>query len=342
MTTQQDSKLFILQAVDGDQQLPVDRQLVMGRNPASDVVLDQGGASREHAKLTPHTDGVWVEDSGSTNGTFVNGVRIEEACLLKEGDQLKAGESTFTLIAHEPVAEHDPDATLLYDASPVSDATMMADTGSSSEPSVSEPAAEKEAPDTKAPPSWVLNNQQSVDGTAFFSRDSLPDSIRNSGDHSAPVQEVGEPTLIGNSDPVVGLRFQLIGDDKSQWEIGRSPSSDVMLNHESVSGAHAQIINEGGRWKVVDLMSANGTYTNGTKCLTGYLSSGDVVCFGSVECSFILPQSESMQQQTPTAGTETSQAGAKNSTSSFKTAATAFAVTALVAGIVLFVIVQFV
>lgn len=337
MTTLQDSRLFLLRAVDGEQQLPVDRELLMGRNPASDVVLDQGGASREHARLTPDADGVWVEDCGSTNGTFVNGVRIEKACLLKEGDQLKAGESSFTLVVNAPVAEHDPDATLLYDASQVSDATMLADSGATNEPVAKEPSpAAAEEPDSKAPPSWVLNNQQSVDGTAFFSRDSLPESIRNSRDHSVPQQAVGEPTLIGNSDPVMGLRFQLIGEDKNQWEIGRSPNSDVMLNHESVSGAHAQIINDAGRWKVVDLMSANGTYTNGKKCLTGYLSSGDVVCFGSVECAFILPEggerSESRVEPV---------APAKVSGFDIKTGVIAFLATSAVAGIILFAVTKF-
>lgn len=352
MTTQQNSQLFLLRATNGEQQLQVDRELKMGRDPSSDVVLDQGGASRQHARLVPDAEGVWVEDSGSTNGTFVNDERIKQARLLKEGDQLQVGQSIFTLIVKAPVAEQDPDATLLYGASPDAEATLMY-SGDKSEALPKEPAgenkvpaqsAEKEAPavpkpeepDTKAPPSWVLNNQQSVDGTAFFSKDSLQDLLRTSEDTKAPQQEVSEPTLIGNSDPVVGLRFQLIGEDKSQWEIGRSPNSDVMLNHESISGAHAQIINDAGRWKVVDLMSANGTYANGKKCLTGYLSSGDIVCFGSVECAFMLP--EGKQQSGVTAKPA---ASAKTSGSNIKSAVIAFIATCAVAGIVLLVLAKF-
>lgn len=353
MTTEPNSQLFLLRAASGEQQLPVDRELNMGRDPGSDVVLDQGGASRQHAKLTPDPEGVWVEDSGSTNGTFVNDERITQAHLLKNGDQLQVGQAVFSLVAKEPPVVQDPDATLLYGASPDPDATLLYSDGSTGEgppdenraPTThTEKSTEKESPadtepvepDSKAPPSWVLNNQQSVDGTAFFSKDSLQDLQRSYEDNKVSQQAVGEPTLVGSSDPIVGQRFQLIGEGKNQWEIGRSPNSDVMLNHESVSGGHAQIINDAGRWKVVDLMSANGTYANGKKCLTGYLSSGDVVCFGSVECVFMLPEDEQQSGSSAKPGTQ-----AKTSGSSIKSAVIAFVATAAVAGIVLFMVTKF-
>lgn len=347
MATQQNNPTFLLQSVDGEQQLVVDRELKMGRSSGSDIVLDQGGASRQHAVLVPDPEGVWVQDSGSTNGTFVNSKRIEQPCLLKEGDQLQTGQSVFTLVIKAPEPEQDSDATLLYGESVDPDATLLhrdwgtneAEPAEDSSPDKSMPADDPkpEESDSKAPPSWVLNNQQSVDGTAFFSKDSLPGLQPHSDEKSVSQQEaVAEPTLIGTSDPIVGLRFQLIGEGKDQWEIGRSPNADVMINHESVSSAHAQIINEAGRWKVVDLMSANGTYASGKKCLTGYLSSGDLVCFGSVECVFMLPESE------PQSGSATKPEPQKKiSRSDVKTAAIAFTATALVAGIVLLVITKF-
>lgn len=359
MTTQKQSEQFLLKAVNGEQQLPIDRELKLGRDPGSDVVLDQGGASRRHAILKPSAEGVWVEDSGSTNGTFVNGERIEQARLLKAGDLLQVGNASFKLIAPTPAA--DPDATLLHSAEPDPDATLLHSVGhepkaapaaspSAKQAPAAPPAQKKaaaqaatkkapakpktEASDSKAPPSWVLDNQQSVDGTAFISKDLLQDSLRNSENFSTP-QTVGEPTLIGNSDPVLGLRFQLIGKNKHQWEIGRSPNADVMLNHESVSGAHAQIIHDAGRWKLVDLMSANGTYANGKKCLTGYLSSGDIVCFGSVECAFMLPKTK--QKAAP----EPEPEPVVIRTSPVKTAALAFGLSAAVVSLALFIISRF-
>ncbi len=53
-----------------------------------------------------------------------------------------------------------------------------------------------------------------------------------------------------------------------------------------VSALHAKIVNEGERWKVLDQMSANGTFVNGKRANVSYLSSGDRVRFGPVECVF--------------------------------------------------------
>lgn len=349
MTTQQNASLFVLQSRDSEQQLTVDRELSMGRSPDSDIVLDQGGASRQHARLIPDPDGVWVEDTGSTNGTFVNDERIERPRLLRVGDHLQVGQSVFLLITEAPATEDDPDATLMFGVNADPDATQLHQgqhTSEASQPAEGPaPQADKKSSadpgpgvsDAKAPPSWVLDNQQSVDGTAFFSRDSIQESLRENAEKRLPRQSVGEPTLIGHSDPITGLRFQLIGEDKNQWEIGRSPTSDVMLNHESVSGAHAQIIHESGRWKVVDLMSANGTYINGNKCLTGYLSDDDVVCFGSVECVFTLPETSSPL----TTGQAEKPASPEAPASSLRTAAIAFAITGAVAGVAMIVLLNF-
>jgi hypothetical protein len=50
-------------------------------------------ASARHARIEPRRDGVWVSDLGSTNGTFVNGVRIDRPRKLVNGDVVRAGET---------------------------------------------------------------------------------------------------------------------------------------------------------------------------------------------------------------------------------------------------------
>jgi hypothetical protein len=71
---------------------------VVGRDAASGVRLDGDEfASARHARIDPRPDGVWVEDLGSTNGTFVNGDQITSRRLLQPGDVLRVGETELRL-----------------------------------------------------------------------------------------------------------------------------------------------------------------------------------------------------------------------------------------------------
>lgn len=70
--------------------------LTIGRGPLNDLQLDRDDfASGRHALVDPRRDGVWVEDLGSTNGTFVNGVRLTSSRRLAPGDVLRVGETDF-------------------------------------------------------------------------------------------------------------------------------------------------------------------------------------------------------------------------------------------------------
>ena len=70
--------------------------LTIGRGPLNDLQLDQDDfASGKHALIDPRRDGVWVEDLGSTNGSFVNGVRLTTSWRLAPGDVLRIGETDF-------------------------------------------------------------------------------------------------------------------------------------------------------------------------------------------------------------------------------------------------------
>src|SRR3989338_1304597 len=318
MTSQKNAPQFLLAAIDGEQQLLIDRELIAGRDPACSIVLDKGQASRQHARFSPADEGILVEDLSSTNGTFVKDQRISEPTLLKAGDEVRIGPARFTVKQHVTAAPVDPDATMLF--------TPVQPQRAAKKPESSTTAPEP-VTDSKAPPSWVLNNQQSVDGTQFISKDIMQSVMAQTNADAAKLQQnVTEPTLIGSGDPIVGMRFQLLGADKNQWEIGRSPKSDIMINHESVSSSHAQIVRDGKRWKLVDLMSANGSFVNGKKCLTGYLSSGDSLRLGSVECMFVLP-----------GGVVAGKAQSKPaSRSTAKVAAIAFGVTMLVVAVLWF------
>ena len=68
--------------------------VTLGRAPENDLVLDSDEfASVQHVRIEPRRDGVWVEDLDSTNGTFVNGVKLTRPRKLASGDVIRVGET---------------------------------------------------------------------------------------------------------------------------------------------------------------------------------------------------------------------------------------------------------
>jgi hypothetical protein len=70
---------------------------IVGREAESGIELgDDEFASARHARIDPRADGVWVEDLGSTNGTFVNDERVT-AERLQPGDVVRVGQTELRL-----------------------------------------------------------------------------------------------------------------------------------------------------------------------------------------------------------------------------------------------------
>jgi hypothetical protein len=68
--------------------------LTVGRGRNNDIALPEDDyASSRHARFEPRRDGVYVEDIGSTNGTFVNGIRLTRDRRLIPGDVVRVGET---------------------------------------------------------------------------------------------------------------------------------------------------------------------------------------------------------------------------------------------------------
>jgi pSer/pThr/pTyr-binding forkhead associated (FHA) protein len=93
---------FVLRFISGKYQggeFPItDKQILVGRSSDLDMVLVEDMVSRKHARIAMQGDQIWIEDLGSTNGTFVNGEKIKRA-RLKEGDRVLIGTSILKVIA---------------------------------------------------------------------------------------------------------------------------------------------------------------------------------------------------------------------------------------------------
>jgi pSer/pThr/pTyr-binding forkhead associated (FHA) protein len=81
-------------------------RLVVGRGPGSDILVDDPYVSLQHVALEIGTDGVTVIDLRSTNGTYVEGHRIEHAVALVPPANIKVGDTMIELLASAPTAAH--------------------------------------------------------------------------------------------------------------------------------------------------------------------------------------------------------------------------------------------
>ena len=94
-------RLVVLSSPRGDpaagSSYPLDAVTSVGRDLTNGIVVDDAFASSEHAVLTFRGRVWYVEDRGSTNGTFVNGIPVEGPTALGFGDELQVGEVRFRL-----------------------------------------------------------------------------------------------------------------------------------------------------------------------------------------------------------------------------------------------------
>jgi hypothetical protein len=83
----------------GEFPLRMNREIIIGRSSDLDMVLVEDMVSRRHAKITTTESDFFIEDMGSTNGTFVNGEKVLGRAELVEGDRILVGTSIIKVVA---------------------------------------------------------------------------------------------------------------------------------------------------------------------------------------------------------------------------------------------------
>ncbi|HXA92622.1 MAG TPA: FHA domain-containing protein [Steroidobacteraceae bacterium] len=265
---------FFLQQVPDGPETEITGPLVVGHLPECGLRLPaggpSGGPSRRHAQLGVEADKVWLEDLRSTNGTFVNGDRISARTQLKNGDRVRFDREEFAFRA-EPTAPAEQHTQIR--APTVENA--VASRGEQGYASWSDPEASRGS-----------------NKTAFIDPETLR-QMQGQGGSTVP-EGLDVPSLLVASGNRKGARIALRseGAAKREWGIGSEPDREIVFDDKGVSGRHAKIVNEGARWKLVDQLASNGTFVNGSRTNLSFLSSGDRLRFGPVECVFLLPDSK--------------------------------------------------
>jgi len=98
------ARLRVVSGPNAGQTVDVDEEIVIGRED-TDLILDDDEMSRRHAVVRRHSNRLQVEDLGSTNGTFVDGTRIEEPTLLGGGAEIKVGTTVLVVEGVLPVSD---------------------------------------------------------------------------------------------------------------------------------------------------------------------------------------------------------------------------------------------
>jgi pSer/pThr/pTyr-binding forkhead associated (FHA) protein len=265
---------FFLKKVPDGPETEITGSLLIGHLPECGLRLAQGGPSggpsRRHAQIHVEADRVWLEDLRSTNGTFVNGDRIGARTELKNGDRVRFDREEFAFRA-EPMAPAEQSTQIRAPA--VENA--VASSGEQGYASWSDPEARKGSNKTEFIDPETLRQMQGQVGST------IPEGL-------------DVPSLLVTSGNRKGARIALRAEGvaKREWGIGSEADREIVFDDKGVSGRHAKIVNEGARWKLVDQLASNGTFVNGSRTNLSYLSSGDRLRFGPVECVFLLPQAK--------------------------------------------------
>lgn len=74
-----------------------DEPATLGRSPEATITLKDDYASGQHARLFPQGSRWFLQDSGSTNGTFMNGQRLTRPAPVEPGTSFRVGKTTFEL-----------------------------------------------------------------------------------------------------------------------------------------------------------------------------------------------------------------------------------------------------
>jgi pSer/pThr/pTyr-binding forkhead associated (FHA) protein len=107
-------------------EVPLGRQVMIGRVPDNQIVIDNPAVSSRHARVYADNSGFTVEDLQSVNGTFVNDKRVTRS-TLQDGDQIQIGKHRLTFVwapGEAPMEEQTAVAPLMADLG----GTMVLDT----------------------------------------------------------------------------------------------------------------------------------------------------------------------------------------------------------------------
>ncbi|MEN8990998.1 FHA domain-containing protein [Avibacterium paragallinarum] len=169
-----------IQAISGDltgQEISIERDMLVGRHQQADIVLQESDVSRKHAAFVLKDQALWLQDLNSSNGTFINDVRLTGESLLKEGDIVQFASVKFSLLAPAKAVQIPADIEQSVEALQTEEITPVQQP--SEAVAVSETVAQEPVVITAA---QQMNDQGMLelkerDGSVQLTRDGMPTNV---------------------------------------------------------------------------------------------------------------------------------------------------------------------
>ncbi|MFJ3691889.1 FHA domain-containing protein [[Kitasatospora] papulosa] len=237
------------------------RSYTLGRDPQGDMTIDDARVSWRHATISWNGRGWSIEDHGSTNGTYVQGRRVQQT-EIAAGTSVRLGNAT-----DGPRLDLTAAAVAGAPAPQARQAPAQQPQGAAAWPAA---PAQQQAPAHQAPqqPAWQQAPQQ---------QPPVPHQ-QNRGD--APGGGAGTPPVYGDRSPTTFHQLDL----GRVMRIGRALENELVVSDLQVSRLHAEFrATPDGRFEIRDLGSHNGTYVNGqplSKSGSALIGPNDIVGVG--------------------------------------------------------------
>jgi ABC-type multidrug transport system ATPase subunit len=247
----------------------------VGSSPECDLIVAQSFVSKKHCRLSLHGDRYVLEDLGSTNGTYVNGHRLDPRApvYISSADQVTLGLNHPmpwpAMPSAPPVSASAPSSSAVCSSSP---ALLI---GRAPEcqirldyPMISRHHARITREGQGKEKEWIIEDLNSANGVAL---NQIDNKVQR-----APLQPTDEIYL--GSYKISASRiltekhlaqgegaFEAVGFKSDRMVIGRDPSCSYPLNYPMISWHHAALERTALGINVEDLGSRNGTYVDGER-----------------------------------------------------------------------------
>jgi len=109
-------QLTIVNGPNAGQSFPLGDRVRLGREADNEIRLADRRVSRHHAILERVGHGYLITDQGSSNGTYVNGVRISQPTVLRSGDTITMGDTQFTVLGEAELPPTGIEETIVCSA----------------------------------------------------------------------------------------------------------------------------------------------------------------------------------------------------------------------------------